>query len=103
MAEIFEALGVIIDNGVVYNGVFYISYREIVCILIGILATVIFDAIYTEFDLSKNKEFTVEAGRPDTITKEKLNVIKNFGIDRISINPQSMNPETLKIIGRNHI
>ena len=61
-----------------------------------------FDGIFTEFDLSRNKEFTVEAGRPDTITEEKLKAIKDFGIDRISINPQSMNDETLKIIGRNH-
>jgi len=62
----------------------------------------LFDAIFCEFDLSKNKEFTVEAGRPDTITAEKLKAIKDFGIDRISINPQSMNVETLKTIGRNH-
>ena len=62
----------------------------------------LFDGIFTEFDLSKNKEFTVEAGRPDTITAEKLKAIKDFGIDRISINPQSMNAETLKTIGRNH-
>ncbi len=62
----------------------------------------LFDGIFTEFDLSSNKEFTVEAGRPDTITEEKLKAIKDFGIDRISINPQSMNDETLKIIGRNH-
>lgn len=55
MAEIFEALGTIIDNGVVYNGVFYISYREIVCILIGILATVIFDAIYTAIYVKVSK------------------------------------------------
>jgi len=62
----------------------------------------LFDALFTEFDLSKTKEFTVEAGRPDTITKEKLNTIKKYNIDRISINPQSMNQETLKVIGRNH-
>ncbi len=62
----------------------------------------LFDGIFSEFDLSTNKEFTVEAGRPDTITEEKLKAIKDFGIDRISINPQSMNNETLKTIGRNH-
>ncbi len=62
----------------------------------------LFDSIFSEFDLSKNKEFTVEAGRPDTITSEKLKTIKDFGINRISINPQSMNHDTLKIIGRNH-
>ena len=48
------------------------------------------------------KEFTVEAGRPDTINMEKLLLIKESGATRISINPQSMNPETLALIGRNH-
>ena len=62
----------------------------------------LFDAININFDLSAVKEFTVEAGRPDTVTKDKLKTIKNYNIDRISINPQTMNNETLKIIGRNH-
>lgn len=48
------------------------------------------------------EEFTVEAGRPDTITTEKLLAIKNAGVDRISINPQSMNNEVLKKVGRRH-
>lgn len=47
-------------------------------------------------------EFTVEAGRPDTITERKLIAMKNAGVERISINPQSMNEETLKKIGRSH-
>ena len=47
-------------------------------------------------------EFTVEAGRPDTITKEKLDTLKRLGISRISINPQSMKDETLRLIGRDH-
>ena len=47
-------------------------------------------------------ELTVEAGRPDTITRGKLKIIKELGADRISINPQTMNPFTLEIIGRNH-
>ena len=58
--------------------------------------------LYREFDLSNIKEFTVEAGRPDTINEDKLKTIKSFDIGRISINPQTMNEETLKIIGRNH-
>lgn len=53
-------------------------------------------------DLSAVKEFTVEAGRPDTITPEKLKTLKKHKVDRISINPQTMNPETLKLIGRAH-
>ncbi len=64
--------------------------------------SVLFETVFEEFDLSRNREFTVEAGRPDTITAEKLKTIKDFGINRISINPQSMNAETLKVIGRNH-
>ncbi len=48
------------------------------------------------------KEFTVEAGRPDTITKEKLELLKKYGVSRISVNPQSFNDKVLKAIGRNH-
>ena len=47
-------------------------------------------------------EFTVEAGRPDTITKEKLDTLRRLGISRISINPQSMKDRTLRLIGRDH-
>lgn len=48
------------------------------------------------------KEFTVECGRPDTITKEKLDVLKKYGVTRISINPQTFVDTTLKRIGRKH-
>ena len=54
------------------------------------------------FDLDKCIEFTIEAGRPDTITSEKLKVIADHNIGRISINPQTMKDETLKLIGRSH-
>ena len=47
-------------------------------------------------------EFTLEGGRPDTITKEKLSVLKKYGVDRISVNPQSLNDSVLKNIGRHH-
>ena len=47
-------------------------------------------------------EFTIEAGRPDTITPDKLKVMKESGVSRISINPQSMKDETLRRIGRDH-
>lgn len=47
-------------------------------------------------------EFTVEAGRPDSITKDKLVVLKNHGIDRISVNPQTMQQKTLDRVGRRH-
>lgn len=65
------------------------------------------DALYkTMFEAFPNpesiREITVEAGRPDTITPEKIEVLKKWGIDRISVNPQSYTQETLKAIGRHH-
>ncbi|MEY8355305.1 coproporphyrinogen dehydrogenase HemZ [Lachnospiraceae bacterium 54-53] len=54
------------------------------------------------FDFAPVREFTVEAGRPDSITGEKLEVLKKHGVTRISINPQTMNQKTLDIIGRRH-
>ncbi len=54
------------------------------------------------FDMSTVREFTVEAGRPDTIDREKLEAIKQNGVTRISINPQTMNDSVLSIIGRRH-
>ncbi|AUN15535.1 coproporphyrinogen III oxidase [[Clostridium] sordellii] len=60
------------------------------------------NALFKELDLTNIKEFTVEAGRPDTITKEKLKVMKKHNVTRISINPQTMNDETLVKIGRDH-
>lgn len=54
------------------------------------------------FDFSTVKEFTVEAGRADSITREKLEVLKKHNVGRISINPQTMKQETLNIIGRRH-
>ncbi|MGN0494141.1 MAG: coproporphyrinogen dehydrogenase HemZ [Acutalibacteraceae bacterium] len=62
----------------------------------------IMTAVKDFFDLSSLREYTVEAGRPDTVTAEKLDVIKNLGATRISINPQTMNDEVLKEIGRRH-
>ncbi len=60
------------------------------------------ERIENSFDLRGLKEFTVEAGRPDTLDAEKLNVLLKHGVNRISVNPQSMNEETLKRIGRQH-
>lgn len=60
------------------------------------------DKVKNSFDTSYLREFTVEAGRPDSITREKLKVLKKHGVSRISINPQTMNQETLDIIGRKH-
>ena len=58
--------------------------------------------IRQSFDFSRCTEFTVEAGRPDTITREKLLALREAGISRISINPQSLSDQVLKNIGRRH-
>lgn len=58
--------------------------------------------VKNSFDFTYVQEFTVEAGRPDSITREKLQVLKKHGVSRISINPQTMKQETLDIIGRKH-
>lgn len=63
--------------------------------------TVLLNKIHNCFGNSFT-ELTVEAGRPDTITKEKLKALKNGGVDRISINPQTMNDDVLINIGRRH-
>ena len=64
------------------------------------------DTVLTEmercFDLSACREFTVEAGRPDTITREKLEVLRAHGVTRVSVNPQTMSDHVLETIGRKH-
>lgn len=63
----------------------------------------IMEKIYNNFILNRNvREFTVECGRPDSITVEKLEIMKKYNTTRISINPQTMNDKTLKMIGRGH-
>ncbi len=59
-------------------------------------------AIEKSFDLSELREYTVEVGRPDTVTPEKLRILKLHNVERISINPQTFNQKTLDVIGRNH-
>lgn len=58
--------------------------------------------IETHLDLSNLLEYTVEAGRADSITIDKLKVLKRHGVTRISVNPQTMNQRTLDMIGRHH-
>ncbi|MBR2560868.1 MAG: coproporphyrinogen dehydrogenase HemZ, partial [Eubacterium sp.] len=60
------------------------------------------DMVTEIFDIRQLSEFTVEAGRPDTITKKKLQILKGHGVSRISVNPQTMNEKTLERIGRKH-
>lgn len=56
----------------------------------------------SKLDLSRLTEFTVEAGRPDTITSDKMKVLFDLGVDRASVNPQSMRDDVLKAMGRSH-
>lgn len=62
----------------------------------------LFETIEESFDMSHVLEYTVEAGRPDTIDRDRLVAIKNAGVTRLSVNPQTMNDEVLKAVGRNH-
>ncbi|MGM9614187.1 MAG: coproporphyrinogen dehydrogenase HemZ [Oscillospiraceae bacterium] len=59
-------------------------------------------AMEAHFDLSALREYTVEAGRPDTITVEKMAVLRAHGVTRVSVNPQTMNDAVLDAIGRRH-
>ena len=56
----------------------------------------------TRFDLAFLREYTVEAGRPDTITEEKMRVLRSPGVDRVSVNPQTRSDSVLEAIGRKH-
>ena len=60
------------------------------------------DAVGRSFDVKNIREYTIEAGRPDTLNRDKLAVMKNAGVSRISINPQTFNAKVLENIGRKH-
>lgn len=92
-AEIAKALGMTLDTVYVGGGTPTSLSAEQLKRLLGAL-----DA----FDLSRMREFTVEAGRPDTITAEKLRAIKQAGAGRVSVNPQTMSGSVLRAIGRAH-
>ncbi len=64
--------------------------------------TRIFRKISEYIDVNTLREFTLEAGRPDTITKEKLAIAKEFGVTRVSVNPQTLSDNVLREIGRRH-
>lgn len=64
--------------------------------------TRIMKTLEESFDLTHIREYTIEAGRPDTVTAEKLSAIREMGCTRVSINPQTLNDEVLKNIGRSH-
>lgn len=93
-AEIINKLGVFVENIYIGGGTpTTLSSQQL---------TLILNNIKKYIDISKIKEYTLEAGRSDTITREKLITAKNGGINRISINPQTMNEVTLKKVGRTH-
>jgi len=63
---------------------------------------ILLQKIASRVDVKSLNEYTLEAGRPDTITEEKLKIAKEYGVTRISINPQTLNDKVLQGIGRNH-
>lgn len=93
-SEIVQKLGFYVENIYIGGGTpTSISEEQLAFLL---------NALHQSFNLSNLKEFTLEAGRADTITEEKLIIAKRFGVDRISINPQTMNDDTLVRVGRLH-
>ncbi len=62
----------------------------------------IMERLHTSFDMSHLTEFSFESGRPDSTTKSKLALVKSYGVDRVSINPQTTDDAVLKRIGRAH-
>lgn len=61
-----------------------------------------FEALLPVLSFEKDREFTFEAGRPDTVTQEKLSLLRQAGVNRISINPQTTNDAVLAAVGRGH-
>jgi len=89
------------DHGTIIESV-YVGGGTPTTLSAGQLSRLI-TAVKEEFQVDPGHiEFTIEAGRPDTITAEKLSVMRSLEVNRISINPQSMKDETLKRIGRDH-
>lgn len=93
-AQIADELGLNLDTIYIGGGTPTTLSAEQLSLVMG--------EIKKSFDISKIREYTVEAGRSDTITAKKLEVIKENGATRISVNPQTMNDDVLKAIGRRH-
>ena len=64
--------------------------------------TRLMECLENSFGFDDLREFTVEAGRPDSIDQDKLAALRHFPVTRICVNPQTMNDETLRLIGRGH-
>lgn len=93
-AEIIKKLSLFVDN--IYIGGGTPTTLE------PYMLDLVLKKINDSFELNKLKEFTLEAGRVDTINREKLEIAKKYGVNRISINPQTMNDKTLKKVKRLH-
>lgn len=93
-AEIAEELGLRLDTIYIGGGTpTALSAEQLEAVM---------SAVKKNFDISKIREYTVEAGRSDTINEKKLEIIRDFGATRISVNPQTMNDSVLEAIGRRH-
>ena len=101
LIEEIKAIGLRLDNSEFHIESLYIGGGTPTT-LNEIQLNRLLDAINKYLDIHSIKEYTIEAGRPDTINLEKLKIIKAHECERISINPQSMKPETLVTIGRSH-
>lgn len=93
-AEIAAQLGLVCDSVYVGGGTPTTLSAEQLGRVLG--------TVRSSFELSRCREITVEAGRPDTVTEEKLAALRENGTTRISINPQTLNDEVLRAIGRAH-
>ena len=101
LIEEIKAIGLRLDNSEFHIESLYIGGGTPTTVKENQLNRLL-NAINKYLDIHGIKEYTIEAGRPDTINLEKLKIIKDHGCERISINPQSMKPETLVTIGRSH-
>jgi len=99
-AEIIDVAKIINENGLKVSSV-YIGGGTPTSLCVDHLESVM-SALYKEFDFSGLREYTVEAGRPDTICADKLDVMVQYGADRVCVNPQSMSDDVLSMIGRKH-
>lgn len=93
-AELAKQKGVIVDNIYIGGGTPSVLDENLLEKLLR--------AVVNSFDMSLVDEFTFEAGRPDTMTEEKIMLLKEYGVTRICLNPQTMNDRTLGLIGRKH-
>ena len=92
--DVINKLGMTVSTVYIGGGTPTTLGRDQLRKLLGHLSTLI--------KVDELEEFTLEAGRPDTITEEKLAIAKEYGVTRISVNPQTLNDEILKEIGRKH-